>query len=255
MNLCASSPCHNGGQCEQTNSTSTVCKCSSKFTGELCEIEVDACTQNTCLNGGTCIEAERKLVCECPNGFVGDFCEIKQNFCSNEPCESGQCLNTANGFLCKCPPGVIGRRCHLRPCDYFPCHKNAICVDLKLFPATRSSFTCRCPKGLKGNDCLQIDSPCDRLPCRNNGICEPKAIRRFNDVATLDHSEDDDQIYEEYTCRCAPYFYGKNCEIFTTPDYVMEFVKPGVYNYVKMNGPTRNLTEVSLTDTQLMITE
>lgn len=151
LNLCASSPCHNKGNCQQINSTSFVCKCTDRYTGEFCEVEKNDCSISSCHNGGTCIESDRKLTCECLPGFGGEFCEMKNNFCANNPCESGQCINSVNGFFCKCPPGIIGRRCHLRPCDYLPCHRNAQCIDLPILDATRSSFVCQCPKGLKGN--------------------------------------------------------------------------------------------------------
>lgn len=233
----------NQGRCEQTSSTSYVCQCPKKFTGEFCEIEVDDCTMSVCHNGGTCIDSERKLICECLPGYTGEFCEIRQNFCTNNPCETGKCLNTYEGFKCECPPGIIGRRCHLRPCDYLPCHKNANCVDLRQSPTTKSSYKCQCPKGLKGIDCSQNDSPCDRFPCRNNGLCTPKFLRKSqNSQAKQQPVEEED--YEQYTCKCPPYFYGKNCEIFTTPDFVLEFAKPAVHNYVELAGPTRNLSEV-----------
>lgn len=73
-------------------------------------------------------------------GFVGDRCEIEVNFCSDQPCESGTCISTSEGYYCQCPPGIIGRRCTLRPCDYVPCHENAICIDLMEHPASRSRY-------------------------------------------------------------------------------------------------------------------
>lgn len=48
-----------------------------------------------------------------------------------------------------------------------------------------------------------------------------------------------------YTCKCAPYFYGSQCEIFITPDYVLEFTSTETQNFVKINGPNENLNEVS----------
>lgn len=241
QSMCATYPCHNGGRCEQISGTLIKCHCSQKFTGEFCEMEMDNCRKDQCLNGGTCIESDGKFICECLPGYEGDSCELYQNFCSSNPCESGTCLNTQEGYLCQCPPGIIGRRCHLRPCDYFPCHRNAHCVDLKLFPASRNSYKCQCPKGLKGFDCSQVYSPCDEYPCRNNGVCFPIAVRDPSSTIVLD----DESLYEKYVCKCPPYFYGDSCEIFTTPDFVMEFNKSGVHNFVKMDGPLTDLTEIS----------
>lgn len=241
LNLCATAPCHNSGRCNQFNSTNYECNCSERFTGELCEIEIGSCTMDYCHNGGTCIETDRRPVCECVPGFVGEFCETRQNYCSNEPCESGQCTNNVDSFECKCPPGVIGRRCHLRPCDYLPCHRNAECVNLPILGATRRSYRCVCPTGLKGDACNEPRSACESNPCKNNGECSALALRN----ATAINFEIDEDIYEKYTCKCPPYFYGTNCEIFVTPDYVLEFTKPGVHNYVKLNGPTETLNEIS----------
>lgn len=157
------------------------------------------------------------------------------------PCENGKCLNTAEGYYCQCPPGIIGRRCHLRPCDYVPCHRNAICVNLDVYPATRNSYTCRCPKGLKGFDCGQIDNPCDNSQCKNNGNCVPAAIR---DPTNPYIKDIDEHLYETFRCVCPPYFYGDKCDVLITPDFVLEFSKSGINDYVEIQGPTTALSEV-----------
>lgn len=144
--------------------------------------------------------------------------------------------------MCKCPPGTIGRRCHLKPCDYLPCHRNAKCVNLPILEATRRSYTCVCPNGLQGETCEQIKSPCQPNPCKN-GHCTPVALRNTS-LLNINDQMIDENIYEKYTCNCLPYFYGETCDIFVKPDYVLEFTKPGVHNFVKLNGPTENLNEV-----------
>lgn len=151
-------------------------------------------------------------------------------------------MNTAEGYYCDCQPGVIGRRCHLRPCDYFPCARNSICIDLAVYPATRNSFTCQCPIGLKGSDCSIIDNPCDKHPCRNQGSCLPAALRDLSSLIMPVFNE----LYKMFHCECPPYFYGELCEILTTPDFVLEFPKSGINDYVELKGPSMYLQEVSV---------
>lgn len=44
---------------------------------------------------------------------------------------------------------------------------------------------------------------------------------------------------------CPPYFYGDRCEIFTTPDFVFEFEKSSINNYIKFDGPKEDLSAIS----------
>lgn len=66
---------------------------------------------------------------------------------------------------------------------------------------------------------------------------DPKKKRQTPDDVT-------ESIFEQYTCKCPPFFYGETCELFTTPDFVLEFEKSSVNNYVKMPGPDYDLKEV-----------
>ncbi|XP_055850418.1 sushi, von Willebrand factor type A, EGF and pentraxin domain-containing protein 1-like, partial [Episyrphus balteatus] len=243
IDLCHSGPCVNNGICAHLNETTITCQCPPEFTGKFCEELRNPCDVTVCQNGGTCIVSDDgEAVCECSSDFEGKLCEESVNYCDSMLCESGICQNKNNGYICICPPGIIGRRCHLRPCDNFPCHPNATCVDMMHFPATRGSYECKCPKGLRGYDCSEISNPCESSPCENNGICQAVALRGepIPDGTILD-----DDVYEKFTCKCPPYFYGELCEIFTKPDFVMKFSKASTLNYVKMKGPDHDLSEFS----------
>lgn len=106
-------------------------------------------------------------------------------------------------------------------------------------------YRCECPIGLKGQNCTQVDNPCDHVPCKNNGVCTPVALRSLRQTSIFSRYIDD-QKYDEFKCDCPPFFYGKNCDTLVTPDFIMEFQKTNVNNYIKMPGPKQNLQEVSL---------
>ncbi len=73
--FCASSPCVNGGVCNE-GFDSYTCNCPPDYYGQNCEIYIPPpdpfCTPNPCLNGAACINS----MCMCPPPFYGLFCEF-----------------------------------------------------------------------------------------------------------------------------------------------------------------------------------
>ncbi|XP_055523737.1 sushi, von Willebrand factor type A, EGF and pentraxin domain-containing protein 1-like [Wyeomyia smithii] len=247
LDICASAPCYNAGTCIPLNATSFRCVCSLSFDGEFCERFVDPCWTGFCQNGGSCIESKGRSICECPAPFEGDRCETVKNYCSPNPCEhGGTCHSDVEGFSCSCSPGRMGKRCHLKPCDYMPCPSNSICVDIGQIDTDKYSYQCVCPKGLRGHNCTEVDNPCEKYPCKNNGVCTPVKLRDPNLAIGQHVNLDGDELYTKVTCDCPPYFYGSRCEVFTTPDFVISFENSGITNYAKLEGPNRNLSEISL---------
>lgn len=102
-------------------------------------------------------------------------------------------------------------------------------------------FSCKCPKGLKGEKCDLIVDPCDKTPCGNNAECTPRLLRDLKNLTYIG----DESIFEEFTCKCPPFFYGDRCELFTTPDFMLDFEKSNVNNYVKLPGPSYDLHAIS----------
>jgi sushi, von Willebrand factor type A, EGF and pentraxin domain-containing protein 1 len=111
------------------------------------------------------------------------------------------------------------------------------------FPSTILSpfFSCKCPRGLKGETCDTPDNPCDKTPCRNDAECSPKLLRNPKNHSIVE----DETVFEKFSCKCPPFFYGERCEMFTTPDFVLDFEKSSISNFVKLSGPVNDLREIS----------
>ncbi|XP_032687514.1 sushi, von Willebrand factor type A, EGF and pentraxin domain-containing protein 1-like isoform X2 [Odontomachus brunneus] len=230
-NPCDSSPCLNEGVCKMqkqyNNSITYNCTCKNSYTGVNCEIYIDECSTNPCRNGGKCVSTENDFACICKDGFEDQFCEIPMDHCELMPCEEGSTCHTINGtWKCFCKPGFLGRHCNLLPCDWLPCHENAICVNIKEANATRRSYRCECPEGYTGENCTTKIDHCESSPCLNNGKC-------------ISH-------VHNYICECSVPFTGRNCETELSSDYAMHFTKSGTMDYVIMKGPTKDLFQLSV---------
>lgn len=143
QNLCAVTPCFNGGVCQEFNGTTVECECPPGFNGNFCEFVYDPCSQKHCQNGAICNEIDGDATCDCLPGYEGELCDkrIPIDFCENSPCADGaRCVSMTDGYQCLCEAGSIGKRCHLSPCDYKPCAGNAVCVNLNLEKSTKESY-------------------------------------------------------------------------------------------------------------------
>lgn len=55
LNYCTNhKPCKNGGLCTNTGQGLYTCECPPGFTGRNCDVEMDSCSHQPCLNAGTC---------------------------------------------------------------------------------------------------------------------------------------------------------------------------------------------------------
>ena len=62
--------------------------------GSSCEINIDECAPQPCLNGN-CIDGIANFTCECDEGYEGELCDIEINECElYEPCVHGICEGT-----------------------------------------------------------------------------------------------------------------------------------------------------------------
>ena len=55
QNLCASSPCRNGGTCTSLPQGNFKCSCPKGYKGATCSEDVEECQSNPCRHGGTCV--------------------------------------------------------------------------------------------------------------------------------------------------------------------------------------------------------
>ncbi|KAL7061994.1 hypothetical protein AAHC03_01762 [Spirometra sp. Aus1] len=162
---CSESRCVHARECTRMATTSNGikhdCVCQAGWTGELCDHNIDDCTDK-CKNGGQCRDLVGDYVCVCPEGFSGRNCEINHK-CDVNPCKNdGVCVETDGGFKCICPEGVTGELCEVakRGCDPNPCLNNAYCYDIE-----PNDYYCKCDANFYGRHCEHVRPFCGPLGC------------------------------------------------------------------------------------------
>uniref|UniRef100_A0A1I8PY45 Protein crumbs n=1 Tax=Stomoxys calcitrans TaxID=35570 RepID=A0A1I8PY45_STOCA len=145
--------------------------------------QLNACSSDKCLNGGTCQGFATNYTCICALGFKGFNCEQPTTDVTSSIAAVGtgcKCLNggtcSLNGTHCYCPTGYSGDRCEkLEPCTLNNCQEPMICAQNK----------CICPQD-------KVCTQCASQPCRNGGMCS-------------------DLPNGDYECKCPAGWTGRNC--------------------------------------------
>jgi hypothetical protein len=72
--------CQNNSTCVEDRVNSFKCLCPPGLTGILCETIINPCRSTPCFNGGTCEEIYQLNVeykCICATGWFGSRCEVR----------------------------------------------------------------------------------------------------------------------------------------------------------------------------------
>ncbi|XP_056622392.1 protein jagged-1b isoform X2 [Triplophysa dalaica] len=156
---CDSSPCGLGATCQETPQ-GFQCRCPPFWTGRTCQLGNSSC-QGLCLNGGRCENSQ----CECVSGFSGKHCQVVLNACDSNPCvNGGHCVERhgGRGMFCSCLMGYSGTYCEsvLDVCNPNPCPKGVPCSS------SEGGYTCDCPEGYFGNECVSLKESCQGPHCQ-----------------------------------------------------------------------------------------
>ena len=225
INECSSSPCMFGGTCvnlinpePRVGSNSSVirrhppqlhssvldgeergfkCTCPAGTAGNRCEINLDECWSNPCMNNGTCTDLVNGFRCTCPPGWTGPTCSLDIDECAlSGVCMNGAtCVNKIGSFQCLCPRGFFGQTCtrDRDDCLSNPCMNEGICRD---HPG-HGHYSCLCPPEFTGSRCESRaeSNACNNNPCKHEGTCYT--------TGSID----------DFKCACKPGFTGEVCEI------------------------------------------
>ncbi|XP_035672642.1 prolow-density lipoprotein receptor-related protein 1-like [Branchiostoma floridae] len=220
--VCFSSPCQNGGQC-QDGVNSYTCDCPDGFSGVNCQININECASGPCQNGGQCQDGDNSYTCDCPDGFSGVNCQININECASGPCQNGgQCQDGDNSYTCDCPDGFSGVNCqiNINECASGPCQNGGQCQD------GDNSYTCDCPDGFLGERCeISATEPPQTTPQGTSSVCESGWFHHEGKCYCL---LDDQSTYSEAARSCAELdVYGQLAVVKrpSTHRFLMDYVE------------------------------
>nr|XP_061794505.1 protein eyes shut homolog [Nerophis lumbriciformis] len=191
---CRSNPCVNGFCYDVVDGF--YCLCSPGYAGLRCEKDIDDCVNNLCSRNSICKDLHLSYECVCHTGWEGEYCLQEIDECLSQPCKNNATCTALNGYKCMCSPGWTGDDCaiEVNVCESEPCPNGARCQESHV----PGDFCCTCPPFLTGPLCNHPYDPCDALhnSCLHNSTC----LTRSDGTAF---------------CTCPAGFEGNQCETDT----------------------------------------
>lgn len=106
--------CSYQGSCIYDSVTKQIgCNCKQHFTGSSCQYDSRPCSSSPCLNGGLCNNNGSTFICQCQSIYFGTFCENQLNLCFNSSCviKQSKCVQNGSNTFCICFKGYTGVNC------------------------------------------------------------------------------------------------------------------------------------------------
>lgn len=72
------------------------------------ELECRLCYDHECQNGAKCLDPLANYTCDCLAGYEGDLCQINIDECVTNSCVNGNCLDGVANYTCQCQTGWTG---------------------------------------------------------------------------------------------------------------------------------------------------
>ena len=120
-------------------------------------VQPNPCDSNQCQNGSTCQQQDQTFECICADGWTGNLCQIDVNECTDDNIctNNGICSNQDGGFECLCDFGYSGSGCELSTCLVeSPCSNGGTCSMLPL-----GQYQCDCSGPFSGVNCTSSTTP------------------------------------------------------------------------------------------------